>query len=57
MQENRHYNLLESIRHLILNRDEPTHIYKAPAHTGITGNEHADYIAKLVAKGTLEHQY
>jgi ribonuclease HI len=57
MQENRHYNLLESIRHLILNRDEPTHIYKVPAHTGITGNEHADYIAKLVAKGTLEHQY
>jgi ribonuclease HI len=57
MQENRHYNLLDSIRHLILNRDEPTHIYKVPAHTGITGNEHADYIAKLVAKGTLEHQY
>jgi hypothetical protein len=50
MQDNRHYNLLESIRHLIINRDEPTHIYKVLAHTasgtsGITEKEYADYIA------------
>jgi ribonuclease HI len=57
MQENRHYHLLDSIRSLIINRDEPTHIYKVPAHTGIMGNEGADYVAKQVAKGILEYKY
>jgi ribonuclease HI len=51
MREHRHQNLLNHIVELITQRETTTTLYKVKAHTGITGNETADAMAKQVANG------
>ncbi len=52
MNEHRHLLLHKKIAELILEKNQPIHIYKVKSHIGIVGNEIADELATSVAKGT-----
>jgi hypothetical protein len=49
MQEHRHHHLLTDIVHKLRTSQATLHLWKVTSHTGIYGNDMADYMAVEVA--------
>jgi hypothetical protein len=53
--EHRHLSIIKSIVQAIRDAPGPIHLWKVKSHSGIVGNELADYAAVQVAKGQTMH--